>query len=149
MLKKRKEKTSQHNKQAKLLKNPIKAIDTTIISASGKFEGRIETEGTLIVEGSVRGRIKCSSLEIISQGNVEAEVYSEDVSVAGQFEGKMLCNGRLTVLGTGKVAGDISYGTLSMQAGGLIDGTVSRFKAQGTSVLPFYQEDCRKEEQEK
>jgi cytoskeletal protein CcmA (bactofilin family) len=61
----------------------------------------------------------------------------------------MLCNGRLTVLGSGKVAGDISYGTLSMQAGGLIDGNVSRFKAQDTSVLPFYQEDCREEEQEK
>ena len=57
MLKKRKEKTSQKNKQVKLLKNPIKPIDNTIISASGKFEGSLETEGTLIVEGSVRGRI--------------------------------------------------------------------------------------------
>ena len=149
MLKKRKDKTSQNNKEAKLLKNPMKPIDTTIISASGKFEGSIETGGTLIVEGSVRGRIKCTSLEIISEGNVEAEVDSEDVRIAGKFEGTMLCNGRLTVLGSGKVAGDISYGTLIMQAGGLIDGNVSRFKAQEKSVLPFYQEDCREEEQEK
>ena len=143
MLKKRKEKTSQKNKQVKFLKNPIKPIDTTIISASAKFEGSIETEGTLIVEGSVRGKIKCHSLEIISEGNVEAEIDSEDVSVAGKFEGKMLCSGRLTVLGTGKVAGDISYGTLSIQSGGLLDGTLSRFKSQDTSVLPFYQEECQ------
>ena len=149
MLKKRKEKMSQNKKKAKLLKNPMKPIDTTIISASGKFEGSIETGGTLIVEGSIRGRIRCSSLEIIREGNVEAEVDSEHVSVAGKFEGTMLCNGRLPVLGTGKVAGDISYGTLSMQAGGLIDGNVSKFIAQDTSILPFYHEDCRKEEQEK
>jgi len=143
MLKKRKEKTSQKNKQLKFLKNPIKPIDTTIISASVTFEGSIETEGTLIVEGSLRGKIKCRSLEIISEGNVEAEIDSEDVSVAGKFEGKMLCNGRLTVLGTGKVIGDISYGTLSIQSGGLLDGTLSRFKSQDTSVLPFYQEESQ------
>lgn len=128
MLKKRKDKTSQENKQVKFLKNPIQPIETTIISASVKFEGSIETEGTLIVEGSVRGKIKCRSLEIISEGNVQAEIDSEDVSVAGKFEGKMLCNGRLTVLGTGKVVGDISYGTLSIESGGLLDGTLSRFK---------------------
>jgi cytoskeletal protein CcmA (bactofilin family) len=145
MLKKRKDITSQNSKQTKLLRNPIKPVDTTIISASVNFEGSIETEGTLIVEGSVRGKIKCHSLEIISEGNVEAEIDSEDVSVAGKFEGKMLCNGRLTVLGTGKVAGDISYGTLSIQSGGLLDGTLSRFKSQDTSVLPFYQEDSQSE----
>jgi len=143
MLKKRKEKTSQKNKQVKFLKNPIKPIDTSIISSSVTFEGSIETEGTLIVEGSLRGKIKCRSLEIISEGNVEAEIDSEDVSVAGKFEGKMLCNGRLTVLGTGKVVGDISYGTLSIQSGGLLDGTLSRFKSQDTSVLPFYQEESQ------
>jgi len=143
MLKKRKDKTSRNNKQLKLLKNPIKPIDTTIISASVTFEGSIETEGTLIVEGSVRGKVKCHSLEIISEGSVEAEIDSEDVSVAGKFEGKMLCNGRLTVLGTGKVVGDISYGTLSIQSGGLLDGTLSRFKSQDTSVLPFYQEESQ------
>ena len=57
---------SQENKQLKLSKNPIKLIAAAIISASGTFEGSIGSEGTLIVEGSVRGRIKCRSLETIS-----------------------------------------------------------------------------------
>jgi cytoskeletal protein CcmA (bactofilin family) len=128
MLKKRKDKTSHNNKHAKLFKNPIKPIDTTIISASGKFEGSIETNGTLIVEGAVTGTIKCGSLEIMADGIVDATVEAETVSVAGKFEGKMICKDKLTFVRTGKVKGDISYGRLSIESGGILDGNISKFK---------------------
>ena len=71
MLKKRKDKTSQNNKQMKLLKNPIKPIDTTIISASSKFEGSLETEGTLIVEGSVKGKINPNVAYLCQRKNAQ------------------------------------------------------------------------------
>jgi cytoskeletal protein CcmA (bactofilin family) len=118
------------NKSAKvkLFKNPIKPVETTIISAGSKLEGRIETEGNLIIDGSVKGTIKCGSLEIMEDGNVDANVEAEAVNVAGNFEGEMICSGRLTFFRTGKVKGDISYGTLSIESGGLLDGNVSKFK---------------------
>jgi len=112
----------------RLLKNPIKTAETTVISASSKLEGSIETHGTLIVDGSVTGIIKCGSLEIMANGNVDANVEAETVSVAGNFEGEMICKGKLTFVRTGKVKGDISYGTLSIESGGLVDGNVSKFK---------------------
>ena len=146
MGKKTKEKTSEQNNKVKLFKNPIKPVDTTIIAASSKLEGSIETEGTLIVDGFVRGKIKCNSLEIIREGNVDAEVDAEEVSVAGNFEGKMLCNGKLTILSTGKVVGEISYGTLSIESGGLLDGTLSKFKSRETAVLSFYQEESQSQD---
>ena len=143
MLKKTKEKSEGEKKKMKLLHNPIKPIDTAVISASSRVEGSIETEGTLIVDGSVTGKIKCNSLEIIAEGRVDAEVDAKEVSVAGNFEGRMLCSGRLTVRNTGKVLGDISYGTLAIEFGGLLDGKLSKYKSKETSVVPFYQEESQ------
>jgi cytoskeletal protein CcmA (bactofilin family) len=58
MWQKRNEKPSKHMTKLakiKLFKNPIKPVETTVISASSKLEGRIEAEGNLIIDGSVRG----------------------------------------------------------------------------------------------
>src|SRR5210317_2131772 len=141
MWKKKKEKSEGQDSKEKLFKNPMKSVETTLISASVRLEGSIEAEGTLIVEGSVGGTIKCSSLEILENGRVEAKVEGENVTVAGDFEGEMTCSRKLSILRTGKVLGEISYGALSIESGGLLDGTLSRVKAEDTAILPFYKED--------
>ena len=135
MPKKNKQDSGKKNAEpakVKLFKNPLKTVETTIISSGSRLEGSIETEGTLIV--------KCGSLEILKDGHLDAKVEAEDVSVAGSFEGEMICNGRLTVCNSGKVIGDISYGTLSIESGGILDGSVAKSNPEGTAVVPLYQE---------
>jgi cytoskeletal protein CcmA (bactofilin family) len=137
----KKEKPEEQGGKGKLFKNPIKPMETTLIGASVRLEGSIEAEGTLIIEGFARGTIKCSSLEIMENGKVEAEVEGENVTVAGDFEGEIICSGKLSVLRTGKVQGRISYGALSIESGGRLSGTLSKFNAKDTGILPFYRED--------
>lgn len=142
MWQKAKEKPAEHNDKpakGKIFKSPFKMIETTIISDTSNFQGNIETQGTLIVHGSVTGIIKCSSLEILKEGDVGANVEAENVSVAGKFEGEMICNGKLSILSTGKVIGHISYGKLSIESGGRLDGNLSKFESTDTPVLPLYQ----------
>ena len=141
MWKRKKEKPEEQGSKEKLFKNPIKSMETTLISASVRLEGSIEAGGTLIVEGSVSGTIKCASLEILENGRVEAKVEGENVTVAGEFEGEMICSRKLSILRTGKVLGQISYGALSIESGGFLDGTLSKVKAEDTAILPFYKED--------
>ena len=140
MWKKKTGKPEEQGSKEKLFSNPMKSVETTLISASVSLEGSIEAEGTLIVEGSVRGTIKCTSLEILENGRVEANIEGENVTVAGDFEGEIICSGKLSILRTGKVLGRITYGALSIESGGLLDGTLSRGKAEDTAILPFYKE---------
>ena len=132
----------QNNKRAKgkIFRSPFKMVETTIISDSSNFRGNIETEGTLIVHGSVTGMIRCGSLEILQEGDVDANVEAENVSVAGKFQGEMICNGRLNILSTGTVIGEIAYGRLSIESGGQLAGNLTRSKSKDTTVLPLYQE---------
>ena len=138
MWKKKTGKPEEQGSKEKLFSNPMKSVETTLISASVRLEGSIEAEGTLIVEGSVRGTVNCTSLEILENGRVEAKVVGENITVAGDFEGEMICSRRLGVLRTGKVLGEISYGTLSIESGGLLDGTASCLRSQDTTALPIY-----------
>jgi cytoskeletal protein CcmA (bactofilin family) len=143
MWQKAKEKPAEQNDnppKGKIFKSPFKMVETTIISDSSNFKGNIETEGTLIVHGSVTGTIKCGSLEILQEGDVDANVEAENVSVAGKFEGEMICNGRLNILSTGTVIGEIVYGRLSIESGGKLAGNLTKSKSKDTTVLPLYQE---------
>ena len=142
MGKKNKQDTGKKNGETakvKLFKNPLKTVETTIISSGSRLEGSIETKGTLIVDGSVTGNVKCGSLEILKDGHLDARVETENVSVAGSFEGELICSGKLIVCSSGKVVGDISYGTLSIESGGVLDGSVAKSNSEGTSVVPLYQ----------
>jgi len=118
----------KRNGKADIHKTKSKLHETTVISPRSKLEGRFETNGTLIIEGSITGTIKCGSLEIMENGNVDANVEAESAMVAGNFEGEMICKGKLIFFRRGKVKGDISYGTLSIESGGLLDGTASKLK---------------------
>jgi len=143
MWQKAKEKSAEQNdnpSKGKILRSPFKMVETTIISDSSNFKGNIETEGTLIVHGSVTGTIKCGSLEILQEGDVDANVEAENVSVAGKFQGEMICNGRLSILSTGTVMGEIVYGRLSIESGGKLAGNLTKSKSKDTTVLPLYQE---------
>jgi cytoskeletal protein CcmA (bactofilin family) len=141
MWKKKTGKPKEQGSKEKVFKNPMKPMETTLISASVRLEGSIEAEGTLIVEGSVSGTMKCASLEILENGRVEATVEGENVTVAGEFEGEMTCSRKLSILRTGKVLGQISYGALSIESGGFLDGTLSKINTEDTAILPFYKED--------
>jgi cytoskeletal protein CcmA (bactofilin family) len=143
MWQKAKEKPAEQNTKpakGKIFRSPFKMVETTIISDSSNFKGNIETEGTLIVHGSVTGMIKCGTLEILQEGDVDANVEAENVSVAGKFQGEMVCNGRLNILSTGTVIGEIAYGRLSIESGGQLAGNLKKSKAKDTAVLPLYQE---------
>jgi len=138
-----KAKPDEHNDKpakGKIFARPFKMVETTIISDSSNFKGNIETQGTLIVHGSVTGMIKCGSLEILQEGYVDANVEAENVSVAGKFQGEMICSGRLNILSTGKVIGEIAYGRLAIESGGQLAGNLTRSKPRDTAVLPLYQE---------
>ena len=140
MWKKKTGKPEEQGSKEKLFSNPMKSVETTLISASVRLEGSIEAEGTLIVEGSVRGTVNCKSLEILENGRVEANIECENVTVAGEFEGEMICSRKLSILRTGKVIGGITYSALSIESGGLLDGTLSRGRAEDTAILPLYKE---------
>ncbi|MFN8595681.1 MAG: polymer-forming cytoskeletal protein [Anaerolineae bacterium] len=100
----------------------------TLIGPTANFKGTIQSDGGLRVDGVFEGNIQIAGNLIIGEtGKVIAEVVAQNVSVAGALKGTVKAQGRLEILSTGRVWGDISVSSFLIDEGGFF---------RGQSVMP-------------
>jgi cytoskeletal protein CcmA (bactofilin family) len=108
---------SSKNKKGKSL-----SLDT-LVGASTVFEGSINSDCSVCVEGSVRGKIEAKGEVVVGrEGKVEANIYADSVVVGGQIVGNIHARTRLEITTTGRVTGDIEATTITVAEGGTVDG---------------------------
>ena len=115
----------------------MKSEDITVISETSSIEGKLEMPGDVIIMGSFRGTIISRSLEIFKDAKVFGNVKAEDITIAGSFEGEMVCSGLLTIVESGTVKGGVGYAALSVERGGLLDAEIFRLESTDTKLIPF------------
>ncbi len=119
---------------------------TTLVGEGASFEGNITTSSARI-DGSFKGEAKLyGSLIIGEKGLVIGDVSSPKVIVFGKVEGKIKAN-VLEIKETGNIEGDITAQTLTVDNGGLFNGSSamkrsehakeSELKAEVTSFQQF------------
>jgi cytoskeletal protein CcmA (bactofilin family) len=104
---------------------PIDKIET-VIGPNTNFRG------TLVCDGSVRIDGVCEEGLIQTVGNivvgpeakVAADLVAENVSVSGAVTGKIVASGRLEILSTGKVWGDVDVGSFLLDEDGYFRGNL-------------------------
>lgn len=95
----------------------------TIVGPSVKVEGDFASEGNIIIEGQVTGKIKTSKLLRVEEGaKVNADVAAESAVVAGEVRGNIKLNSTLELTPTAKIYGDITVKTLIIAAGAIFNG---------------------------
>jgi cytoskeletal protein CcmA (bactofilin family) len=87
--------------------------------------GEIRACDRLVVEGRVEATLADSrSIEIAESGLFKGSVQIDSAEISGRFEGDITVKHRLTVHSTGRVIGNIRYGQLEIERGGILSGTV-------------------------
>src|SRR5262249_24974186 len=66
------------------------------------------------------------------KSHVTARLTASQVTIAGQVDGQIYCDGRVEIRPTGRVTGEISAGALIVQEGAYFDGN-SRMAAPGSA----------------
>jgi cytoskeletal protein CcmA (bactofilin family) len=112
---------------------PLDRIEVHI-GATAKFDGNLECDGVVKVDGVYQGSIKTASNVIISEkGRVDAHVEAQNVSVSGQAKGSIVAKGRLEILSTGRVWADVTVSSFLLDDGGKLHGGLKMF---GTGPEP-------------
>jgi cytoskeletal protein CcmA (bactofilin family) len=105
----------------------------SLIGEHTSFEGTLRTEGSVRLLGSIQGEIESKATIIVEErARVTARLTAQQVTVAGQVDGQIYCEGRVEIRPTGRVTGEINAGALIVQEGAYFDGN-SRMAAPGSA----------------
>ena len=128
--------TSANNPYAAQSNNSMSNGRKLVIGQGITLSGEIEACEHLIVEGTIEATLKGASvLDVSESGAFLGTVEIDEANIAGRFEGDITVKGRLTIAATGEVVGSIAYKELSMEAGAVIDGSVSPIGSTNTSSM--------------
>jgi len=113
-----------------------------ILSTGTEFEGKVNTEGDIRIDGKFTGDLFCKARVIIGPpGNFKGTIQCENAVIEGTFSGKLQVKSMLEVKENGKISGEIATGKLIVQAGAIFDvncnmGGSSRKTESTTPVMP-------------
>jgi len=120
---------------------PRSAIDNgdveSLIGEHTSFEGTLKTEGSVRLLGTIQGEIESKSAIIVEEkAHVTARLTAQHVTVAGQVDGQIVCEGRVEIRPTGRVTGEINAGALIVQEGAYFEGNSKMATTPGTAPRP-------------
>ncbi|PIQ96637.1 MAG: hypothetical protein COV67_08485 [Nitrospinae bacterium CG11_big_fil_rev_8_21_14_0_20_56_8] len=103
-----------------------KGDKTTIKAYMGEdtvFNGSLTFEGTVRIDGKFEGKVNTNDTLIVGEtGSLSAEIIAGTVICKGRIEGAILAAERVELHSTGRVVGNIKSPALSIELGGILDG---------------------------
>ena len=104
-------------------KPPVDKIET-IIGPNTNFDGHLKCDGSVRIDGVCEGGVIETVGNIIVGPNamVAADLIASNVSVSGAVSGKIKTSGRLEILSTGRVWGDVDVASFLLDEDGYFRG---------------------------
>jgi cytoskeletal protein CcmA (bactofilin family) len=96
----------------------------TIIGKETEFKGTIKSHGVLRIDGRVEGEIiHQGDLVVGAGGVVVANLHARNVTIAGEVKGNVDADGRLDLVASARLTGDVRVNHLVIEEGAIFLGT--------------------------
>jgi cytoskeletal protein CcmA (bactofilin family) len=96
--------------------------DDSVIAVDDHLEGIFTSRGTVVVKGSVKGRIEAIQVRIEDGATVDADVIVDEAIIAGEFTGNLTCRERLEARSSGRISGRVETFKLMLHEGASVEG---------------------------
>ncbi len=97
-----------------------------ILGPTASYQGHLKAEGNVRIDGHFEGSIETLGNVVIGEAaKVIADVTASNIQVWGAIKGNIVASGRLEILPTGRVWGEIRVASLLIDEGGLFRGQSS------------------------
>ena len=96
--------------------------EDSVIARDDHLEGTFTSRGTVVVMGSVKGRIEAVQVRIEEGATVEADVIVDEAIIAGEFTGNLTCRERLEAHASGRINGHVETFKLMLHEGASVEG---------------------------
>jgi cytoskeletal protein CcmA (bactofilin family) len=103
-----------------------------IVGREIALSGEIRACDRLVVEGRVEAVLSDSrAIEVSSSGVFKGKAQIESAEISGVFEGELVVREKLIIHSTGRVQGNIRYGQIEIERGGVIAGQIDVLSKSG------------------
>lgn len=97
----------------------------SIIGPGMKVDGDCTADGTLRVEGYIKGTVRAGKAVVVSKdGVVEGDIMTQDAIIGGRVTGTVSAESRLELQATCQINGEIRARRIKLDEGGQINGNV-------------------------
>ncbi|MBW1997645.1 MAG: polymer-forming cytoskeletal protein [Deltaproteobacteria bacterium] len=103
----------------------------TFLGEDTEFEGKLNFQGTIRIDGHFKGEITSGGKLIVGEdGMVEADMRVEHMLVRGEVHGNIVADKRVDVLSPGKVFGNIEAPSVVIDEGVIFEGKTRMYRAR-------------------
>jgi cytoskeletal protein CcmA (bactofilin family) len=96
-------------------------LPTSQLGLAATVTGVVDTDGELMVHGSVLGRINAERFVLGEQGYVEGDIVAKDVHIGGRLNGRVFAL-NVTLEPSADVSGRIFHNTVTVARGARFEG---------------------------
>lgn len=97
----------------------------TLIGAGTVIEGKLHSEASIRVDGTVRGNIHCKGdLYVGAKAVLHSDVEAANIHHAGKIHGTVTTGGTLFITQSGKIYGDLDVARIQIAEGAVFEGTI-------------------------
>ena len=98
----------------------------TFLGKDTKFEGMLNFNGTVRIDGHFKGEITSTEGNLIvgEFGMIDADIHISRIIISGEIRGNIIAEHKIDIQPQGKVFGNIQAPALSIQEGAILEGDV-------------------------
>ncbi len=106
-----------------VIDSPVSDRIENVIGPTATFIGELKCDGGVRIDGVFEGNVETMGNVIIGEtAKVVADIVGRNVSISGAVKGNITATGRLEILSTGLVWGDIDVASFLIDEGGIFSG---------------------------
>ncbi len=107
------------------LTTPTEAV-ISIVGTGMTIQGDSETDGSLRIEGTIRGNVRAGkSVMIGKDGLLEGSIHTQDALIAGRVVGAVYAESHLELQATSQISGEIQARRIHVEDGATLQGQVA------------------------
>ena len=111
----------------------------SIIGPTLRVEGNLIIQKGVRIDGIVDGNIlqqdgQDSVVAISEKASVTGDVKANSVILSGYLKGNIFAKTRVELLKTARIDGNISYSSIGMEVGAIINGTLNQFDNENVAT---------------
>ena len=124
MLDKKKDNTSNEEKNASDVFRPAKGSAKVVIGNGVSITGEIKKADEVQIDGEADVTMKTDNIVIGNTGKCKGNIETHNADVWGSFDGDLKASGTLTIQEEGVVTGTIEYQKMQIKLGGKLSGDI-------------------------